>query len=368
MIRVAQVMGKMFGGGVESVVMNYYRHIDRSRVQFDLLVCSDSGLVPTEEVESLGGSIIEVPPYENVLAYQRELKRVLSQGDWPIVHSHLSTLSVFSLRAAKAAGVPVRIAHSHMAWSSGISVKSLIERSLCHFSNLYPTARLACSREAGEWLFGKRVPVDLMYNAIDLDRFAFSKSVRDAERARLGIAEDAFVVGHIGRFSYQKNHPFLLRAFEELLALREDAVLVLAGGGSNDKRLDAERWVSAHGLSDKVVFVDFTEFPERLYCAFDVFALPSFFEGLCVVGIEAQAAGLPCILSDRTTREANVSGTVQYLPIDDPRLWAEALAQIERGSRISVNREQFSSYDIVQAGAWLTDYYERLAEQSRTAN
>lgn len=364
MIRIAQVVGKMFGGGVESVVMNYYRHVDRDRVQFDLLVDSDSGLVPRDEVESLGGRIIEIPPYQHVLAYQRGLRRVLEAGHWPIVHSHISTLSVFSLRAAKAAGVPVRIAHSHMAWSQGISAKSMIERTLRHTSSIYPTDRLACSQQAGEWLFGKRADFGLMYNAIDLDRFSFSKEAREQVRKDLGASDETLVIGHVGRFTYAKNHPFLLNAFEQLLALREDAILVLAGGGDSNKRQAVEQWVHEHGLEDKVRFLGFIERPESLYSAFDVFALPSFFEGLSVVGIEAQVAGVPCLFSDRTTREINISERAQFLPIEDPHVWAEALSQVRIGLRLPTNNKGFDNYNIVRAGEWLTGYYEQLAARA----
>ena len=361
MIRVAHVVGKMFGGGVESVVMNYYRHIDRDRVQFDLLVDSDSGLVPRDEVESLGGRIIEIPPYQHVLAYQRSLRRVLSVGRWPIVHSHISTLSVFSLCAAKAAGIPVRIAHSHMAWSQGISAKSVIERTLCNFANIYPTDRLACSQQAGEWLFGKRADINLMYNAIELDRFSFSEEARGRVRSELGVSDETLVVGHLGRFAYAKNHPFLLHAFEQLLQLREDSILVLVGGGDSNRRKDAEQWIYEHKLEDKVRIFGYTDHPEHLYSAFDVLALPSFFEGLSVVGIEAQAAGLPCLFSDRTTREINISEAAQFLPIEEPRVWADALSQIEIGARIPTDKKGFDDYDIVKASEWLAGYYEQLA-------
>lgn len=186
-IRVAQIVGKMNGGGVEAVVMNYYRHIDRSRVQFDFLVDSDSQLVPREEIESLGGRVFEVPPYQDVLAYRRELLRLFKQEDWKIVHSHINALSVFPLSAAKKAGVPVRIAHSHSTAGKGEYAKNAIKSMLKTQANRYPTHRFACSKYAGKWLFGKNADFEVVYNAIDLKRFRFDAETRAKARADLGL-------------------------------------------------------------------------------------------------------------------------------------------------------------------------------------
>ena len=186
-VRVAQVVGKMVGGGVEAVVMNYYRHIDRGKVQFDFLVDSDSTLVPREEIESLGGRVFEIPPYQHVAEYQRELQRLFKQEGWKIVHSHINALSVFPLRAAKKAGVPVRIAHSHSTSGKGEYAKNALKAVLKTQSNLYPTHRFACSKFAGEWLFGKAAHFEVVYNAIDLDRFRFNAEARAQARADLGL-------------------------------------------------------------------------------------------------------------------------------------------------------------------------------------
>ncbi|MBS6858619.1 MAG: glycosyltransferase [Collinsella sp.] len=186
-IRVAQVVGKMLGGGVEAVVMNYYRHIDRCKVQFDFLVDADSTLVPREEIESLGGRVFEIPPYQHVVEYQRELQRLFKQEGWKIVHSHINALSVFPLRAAKKAGVPVRIAHSHSTSGKGEYAKNALKAVLKTQSNRYPTHRFACSQFAGEWLFGKAEHFEVVYNAIDLDRFRFNAEARAQARADLGL-------------------------------------------------------------------------------------------------------------------------------------------------------------------------------------
>ena len=300
-IRVAQVMGKMMGGGVAQVVMNYCRHIDRERVQFDFLVDADSALVPRDEIESLGGRVIVIPPYQHPIAYQRELVHLFQQERWQIVHSHINALSVFPLRAAKRAGVPVRIAHSHSTSGKGEYAKNAMKAVLKRFSKTYPTHRMACSRYAGEWLFGKGTDFEILYNAIDLSRFFFDLDVRARARTDLGIAEDQFVIGHVGRFMPQKNHKFLIDVFAQIARQRDEAVLLLVGSGE-DKAL-VETWVAERGVSDRVMFLGQRSDVEKLYQAFDAFVLPSLYEGLCLVGVEAQAAGLPCFLSMGIARE-----------------------------------------------------------------
>lgn len=362
-IRVAQVVGKMAGGGVEQVVMNYYCHIDRSRVQFDFIVDSDSTLVPREEIESLGGRIFEVPPYQRVLAYQRALARLFRERRWPIVHSHVNALSVFPLRAAKRAGVPVRIAHSHSTAGKGEPAKNAVKCILRRLSNVYPTHRMACSRYAGEWLFGKGAEFEVVYNAIDLSRFAFDAEARARARADLGLAGSQFAVGHVGRFMPQKNHRFLIEAFAELARLRPDAVLLLVGSGEAEAVV--EGWAAERGVADKVLSLGQRDDVDRLYQAFDVFALPSLYEGLPLVSVEAQAAGLPCFLSDRITREVDVTGAVRFLPIDDPSAWATAFSEVTPGARVDVCRGDFADYDIECAAKRLAARYLGLAEEVR---
>lgn len=360
-VRVAHVVGKMVGGGVEQVVMNYYRHIDRDRVQFDFLVDADSMLVPRDEIESLGGRVFVIPPYQHVVAYQKELVRLFRQERWPIVHSHVNALSVFPLRAAKRAGVPVRIAHSHSTSGRGEFTKNVAKTVLRPLSNVYPTHRMACSRYAGEWLFGKGVSFEVLYNAIDLSRFSFDAKVRAQARADLGLIGGQTVIGHVGRFMPQKNHRFLIEAFALAARRRPDLVLVLVGAGEAEAH--AESWAVERGVADRVMFLGQRSDVDRLYQAFDAFVLPSLYEGLPLVSVEAQAAGLPCFLSDRITHEVDVTGTVRFLSIDDPSSWKDALAKVEIGGRTSVRRADFRGYDINYAAEELAVRYTKLAEE-----
>lgn len=365
-MRVAHVVGKMCGGGVEAVVMNYYRHIDRSQVQFDFLVDADSTLVPHEEIESLGGRIFEVPPYQRLFSYDKHLRTLFDGERWSIVHSHVNALSIFPLRAAARAGVPVRIAHSHSTAGKGEFAKNALKCLLRTQANRYPTHRFACSRYAGEWLFGGGVDFDVLYNAIELDRFSFDARARAEVRADLGLTGSELVVGHVGRFMAQKNHMFLLDVFAEVAARRSDAVLLLVGVGELGTFIEQE--AAERGLASRVRFLGQRDDVERLYQAFDVFALPSLYEGLCLVGIEAQRAGLPCLLSDAITREVDVTGTVRFLPIDNPGVWADSLCALRVGDRVLARSDCFSDYDINAAAGRLAERYRDLkATVSRRA-
>lgn len=363
-IRVAQVIGKMLGGGVESVVMNYYRHIDRSKVQFDFLVDADSTLVPREEIESLGGRVFEIPSYQRVLEYQKALVSLLERGEWQIVHSHINALSVFPLRAAKKAGVPVLIAHSHSTSGKGEYVKNAVKAVLKTQANRYPTHRFACSEFAGEWLFGKGADFEVVYNAIDLQRFSFNAEARAKARADLGLVGVQLAVGHVGRFMPQKNHAFLIDAFEQVARRREDAVLLLVGSGEAEARVESS--VAERGFGDRVRFLgQRTDMPD-LYSAFDAFVLPSLYEGLGLVGVEAQRAGLPCLLSDQITREVDVTGECKFLPIDDPQVWADAICGLSERppeERLSINDSCFARYDIGTAAGLLARKYESILRE-----
>lgn len=195
-IRVAQIMEKWLGGGVEAVVMNYYRNIDRSKIQFDFICDEDSTNIPYDEIKKLGGKVILIPQYQKVFKYHKKLKQVLKEENYKIVHSHINTLSVFSLFAAKCARVPVRIAHSHSTTNKKEWKKNLMKQALRPFSKKYATDYFACTEHAGRWLFGDRTfergKVSIINNAIDLDIFKYDEKLRKEKRKKLKIKDDTF--------------------------------------------------------------------------------------------------------------------------------------------------------------------------------
>lgn len=367
-IRVAHVMGKMLGGGLEAVVMNYYRHVDRSIVQFDFIVDEDSTLVPREEIESLGGRVFAVPPYQRTIAYQRALTKLFCEQGWMIVHCHENALSVFPLRAAKNAGIPVRIAHSHSTAGKGEFVRNAMKWILRRFSNVYPTHRMACSRHAGEWLFGKKVQFEVVHNAIDLSYFDFDAKTRKSEREKLEINDGTLVIGHAGRFVPQKNHAFLIELFEEILRRNSDSLLLLVGDGP---LLESERErARVRGIADKVRFVGHCEEMGPFYQALDVFCLPSNYEGLGMVAVEAQVSGLPTLCSENVPDEAMVSDSAVKLNLSDGvDTWAETILRMRPSPRDGHVREaENCGYDIVSASRLLQERYVDLAMDARCKN
>lgn len=360
-IRVAQVMGKMLFGGTESVVMNYYRHIDRTKVQFDFIADSDSMMpIPRkDEIERLGGRVFLVPPYQRLHEYIPALVRLFREQNYRIVHAHISTLNVFPLYAAKKAGVPVRISHSHTTAARGEWRKNILKYSLRPFAKTYATHYVACSKLAGEWLFGKKAmeqgKVTIFHNAIELDRYRYNEKVRNEVRKELGIGDDKFVIGHVGRFCYQKNQEFLLDVFAEVQKQNPDAVLMLVGDGKDRERIEEK--ARRLDLWEKVLLLGCRSDVERLYQAMDMFVLPSRYEGLPVVGVEAQAAGLPCILSDKMTKEARITDKTVLLEL---RLGADAWAKTitKRAEQKHAN----NVWTLICAGFSITTQCEQLLE------
>lgn len=326
--RIAQIMGKWLGGGVEAVVMNYYRNIDRTKVQFDFLCDSDSTDIPYEEIESLGGRVILIPPYQKPFKYHKELKRILKENKYEIVHSHINTMSVFPLFAAWCAKVPRRIAHSHSTTNKAEWKKNLMKQVLKHFSKVFATHYMCCSELAGRYQFGNKTydkgQVYLLNNAIDLDKFQFDPQIRKVKRDELGIAQDALVIGHIGRFVTVKNHTFLVDIFNEIVNKNDKAILVLAGQGPLVE--DTLNKIDSLGLNDKVKFLGQRSDANELYQAFDVFLLPSLYEGLPVVGVEAQAAGLLTYFAKDITKEAKVLESTTIMTLQNTaEEWADSI-------------------------------------------
>lgn len=361
-IRIAQIIGKWLGGGVEAVVMNYYRHLDHSKVQFDFICDDDSTNIPYDEIEKLGGKVILIPPYQKVFKYQKELRRVLREGKYKIVHSHINTLSVFPLYAAKKVGVPVRIAHSHSTTNKKEWKKNLLKQVLRPFSKKYATNYMCCSELAGRWLFGDKAydegKVYLLNNAIDLDKFKYDKKIRDKKRKELGIKEDTIVIGHIGRFVAQKNHTFLIDIFNQFHKKEKNSILLLAGQGPLQEEIKNK--VRELGLDDSVRFLGQRNDANELYQAFDVFLLPSLYEGLPVVGVEAQASGLLCFFSDDMTKETKVLDSTVFMSLSNTsEEWTgEILTNLKDYKRINTKNEvSDNGFDIEIEARKLEKYY-----------
>ena len=363
-IRIAQIMGKMNSGGVESVVMNYYRNIDKNKVQFDFIVDEDSKNIPKEEIENMGGKIILVPPYKNILSYMNILKNILRKGNYKIVHSHLNTLSVVPLYAAKMANVSVRIAHSHSTSNKKEWKKNILKNILKPFSKVNATHYFCCSEHAGRWLFGNKTydddKVKLINNAIDIDKFIYNEEIRDKIRKEIKV-ENKLVIGHVGRFVEQKNHTGLIDIFNEIYKINPDSVLLLAGDGP--LLGDIRDKVNSLNLTDDVKFLGVRKDINNIMQGIDVFLLPSLYEGLPVVGVEAQASGSLCILSSNMTKETKVIETTKFLHIsDEPKEWAKYILEEYKNFKRKDTKQEIinSNFEIKSEAKKLQNDYLEL--------
>ncbi len=331
-IRIAQIIGKWVGGGVEAVVMNYFRHLDHSKIQFDFICDDDSTNIPYEEIESLGGRVILIPPYQKVFKYQKELQKVLKEGNYKIIHSHINTLSVFPLYAAKKVGIPIRIAHSHSTTNKAEWKKNLLKAILKPFSKIFANEYFACTEHAGRWLFGDKTfnsgKVFVMNNAINLEKFFYNEEIRKYKRKEVGIKDTEYAIGHIGRFVAQKNHIFIIDIFKEIHEKDKNAILVLVGQGPLQNEIEEK--VKELSLKDRVKFLGQRDDADELYQAFDCFLFPSLYEGLGMVAIEAQCAGLPCICSTDVPKIAKVTKNVEFISLQDSvDKWSEEILKYE---------------------------------------
>lgn len=328
-IRVLQIIGFVCGGGVEAVIMNYYRNIDRNKIQFDFIIDGYEKTALDNEISSLGGKVYKVEPYtKNPFKNIYQIYRIIKDNNYQIVHSNMNTLAIFSLFAAWLAGAKVRILHNHSTATKNEKLRSIIKYILRPFAPIFANKYLACSALAGEWMYGKKKmhlgKIKILNNAINVDDFAYNEELRKVLRQKLNIKKDILVIGHVGRFMHQKNHDFLIDIFREIYRQEKNSILLLIGDGP--LRQSIEEKVKVYGLQDKVKFLGLRKDVRALYNIMDVFVLPSWYEGLPVVSIEAQANGLSCFISDKVSKECEVSSSVRFIKLDkDANFWSKEI-------------------------------------------
>ncbi|KEZ50335.1 glycosyltransferase family 1 protein [Metabacillus indicus] len=369
-MRVLQVVTIMNRGGLETMLMNYYRKIDRSKIQFDFMVHRMDRGHYDDEIEELGGQIFRMPAIRpgRYREYIRSLDDFFKVNNtYKVVHAHINENSGFVLRAAKYANVPCRIAHSHTS-DLGIDYKFPFRLYGRFIMKDIPTNYYACSSRAASWLFGNKVnksgKVKIINNAVNLNEYKFNQEIRNSVRSDLKI-ENKLVIGHVGRFHSSKNHSFLIEIFREIYNENPDTVLLLAGEGPT--RLKIEQKVKKLGLTNNVKFLGVRTDIPRLMQAMDIFLFPSFFEGLPVVLVEAQAAGLPIFASNTITRDTNITGTISFFNI---KIKATTLAKDiltsnnERHDTFTILKEK--GFDSVSVAKGLEGYYlENSLEMER---
>lgn len=346
MTRVLQVIHSMNLGGAENFIMNIYRMIDRSEIQFDFLVNADGTF--DEEITQMGGKIWKMPYVRTAgpIRYRAELKRFFSDHpEYQIVHSHLDMVSGEVVECAKKAGVKLCVTHSHSTNTTGNFLIKLIKNYYKRKISRYADVCLACSKRAGRWLYGNERVIEIK-NAIDVQKFQFYPEIRDEMREGYHISDDTLVIGHVGRFDKMKNHRFLVEVFKKYHERNEKTVLLLCGDGAEKEKI--RKSVEKEHLSKNVIFFDASTDVYKMYNAMDVFVFPSFYEGLSLAMLEAQANGLPIVASNAIDAQSNLTGNITFLGLDDTLdSWVKAVAKAgERGRCNGQEQLKRAGYDI----------------------
>lgn len=362
-IRILMLFTILNRGGAETMVMNYYRNIDRTKVQFDFMVHREERGAYDDEIEALGGHIYRMMPLHPLTfgKYQQQIKAFFDEHpEYKIIHGHCSESGYFVYKEASKRGVPVIIAHAHNSHALFDS-KWFFRTYFKYAMRKYITQVFTCGEEAAQWLAGPALSLSAIQqrNAIDTSVYAYSEVHRTNIRKELNIPADAIVIGHVGRFNKQKNHAFLIDIFHAFVQKHPHTHLVLVGVGElmdemkeKVKRLQLDKLVHFLGTRSDV--------PSLLH-AMDAFLFPSFMEGLSVSMVEAQCAGLPCIVSDTIPPEVSMSDLVTFLPLKAPV--SEWVKEIDFMINRDIDRPDYPSvitqagYDIRKNAEWLQNYY-----------
>ena len=357
-IRVLQVATIMNRGGLETMLMNYYRKLDKDKIQFDFIVHREERGDYDDEIEKMGGKIYRMPAIRpgNYRKYFKRLDEFFKQHtEYKVVHSHINENSGFIAKYAKKYNVPCRISHSHQS-----DLKIDYKYPFRLYGRMYlkdSTDFFACGERAGKWLFGYRENITILNNAVDTEQFKYNEEIRNNIRKELNI-ENKLVIGHVGRFQPQKNHTFLVETFNEIYKKNNNAILLLIGTGELCKEI--EKKVELLGLTSAVKFLGLRTDISDLMQAMDIFLFPSLFEGLPVVLVEAQASGLPCITSTGVTEESNITENITFIDLkEDATLWAEKILNTNINKKDTREILIKNGYDSTTNVKWLTNFYKK---------
>lgn len=361
MVRILNIIGSLERGGAETFLINLYRNIDRTKIQFDFAIYgqpSPNGYY--NEVVELGGKVYFLPPKsKGILRNFRAIQKIVRENNYKTVWKHTeSCFRAIDLLAARTAGATQTVLHSHSTNIEGI--ERSIHYILRPFVNLFVTKRFACGDMAGHWLFGRR-PFEVINNGIDVEAFRYNKETRDQYRQEFRI-QDRIVIGHVGRFHPVKNHKLVIDIYEKCKEQTPATVLILVGTGELLSQM--QELVRAKGLEKDVLFLGSRSDIPAILQMMDVFVMPSLYEGFPVTLIEAQAAGLPCVASSTISREVDSTGNVSFVDLDAPvEVWAKRIAE-KCGSKTEDNAEvlRAAGYDIKDVAQRVETYMLKMAE------
>ena len=359
--RILCVLGKLKSGGVESIMFSYYNKLDKNKYQYDFVYEETSDYDIPEEFVDMGAKAFCIPAISSPIAYMSELKKIIKKGNYRIVHSNLNTLSVFSLFVAAVCKVKYRILHNHSTSSNKEKKRDLLKKILRPLNLVFANKKVACSELAARWMYGSRAfesgSVQVLNNGIDVYKFKYDPSFRNEVRVKYNV-ENKKIVGHVGRFVTTKNHLFMIDVFSELVKIQPNSVLMLVGDGELSDTV--KEYVREKELTDNVIFTGVCNDVYKYYSAFDVFVLPSLYEGLPVVAMEACASGLPVVLSEQITKECAIADNVSFLPIDDTECWVKKIIETDIFDRESYAEAMVGGpFDINKCVKELESYYDQ---------
>ena len=362
MIRILHVLPRLARGGSQTMVMNLYRAIDRSIIQFDFVVFMDSDNSFYDEIISLGGKVYKLNKL-TFINFFKFLKEWISffkhHSEYRIIHSHVRSCAVIYLLIAKMYGLKT-IIHSHnISNGSGILsiIKHLLQFPLRYVSDYY----FACSEEAGKWLFGNSIVYKSNYkvipNAIDVEKFKFNYLIRKEYREKISVLDNTKVFMHVGRFHEQKNHKFLIELFASIHEQDPNSILVLLGDG--ELRSQIEKQIKELDLRNSVKLLGIQSNVNCWLQAADCFLFPSLYEGLGIVAIEAQAAGIPCICSEFVPKMASVSKSCKFLPLQK-EIWLKEILDTDYTRINNIELIKKAGFDIKTSSVFISNFYKEL--------
>lgn len=364
MIKILYVNGgTMDRGGVSTFMMNVYEKMHSEKIQIDFLVHTLSKGVRDEDILNLGGKIFRVPARgKNPLKNYRQIKQIMLDGNYDVVHAHADAGNSTILSIAKECDIPIRISHCHNTnYTNKSLLKKFLNEQLKKQIPRYATHLWACSEKAGEWLYGNH-SFEVIPNAIDVQKFIYSPQLSKDLRKELNL-ENKFVIGHVGRFDYQKNHDFLLKVFAEVVHEREDAHLVLIGKGELEEVI--KKQANQLGILDKISFLGESSNVNKLINVFDVGVFPSLFEGFSIAMVEMQVNGLSLVVSDTVPSEINLTDNIRFLSLDETiKYWCKTILETKGRDNGAVDKIIAKGYNLSDMVNKLTKTYERIVDKS----
>lgn len=351
-------------GGIESRLLDWYRNIDRTKVQFDVLILTDLDNELVREIQALGGNVYKISnfSFKTIIKFMKDIKKFFSENnDYSVVHCHSLTTGYFILKEAKKYGISSRIIHSRTTSLNSEEKFLFVKNQMKNKTPSFATDYFACSQEAGKWAFNKKKLQSSKFmvinNGIEIKKFIFNLEKRKQLRGKLKI-ENSFIIGNVARFTSSKNHEFILKVFSEVLKKDETSKLMFIGEGPTEKKI--KQIANEMGILDHILFLGRKNNVEDYMQCMDLFLFPSHFEGFGTVAVEAQAAGLPCVVSEGVPKSVDITNLIEHLPLaKEPAEWAKYILKFRDG----YERENMYN-EITQGGfnaetiaKWLENFY-----------